>query len=539
MRKLIPIALSASRTAFLFGSALVVLGSSGMAGWLFGFMQLGSFGDTFIPMAPATAFFFILFGVGALLHGRMPAGLVSRNWFRISALFTSLFCGSVFLIWALGFSVDFENLFMPAAGTFGNVPLGRMSPLTSLNFVCDSLAILCLTLPKVEQKWHKDAAGLLASSAAAVTLTVLLGYLFGTPLLYGQGVIPMALPTALAFLLLDSFVLFLVGKSGIPVSLFAGPSTKARLLRAFLPLTIMILIVDALMFQLIRKPAPHMNPALYNAFSALIAAVVLAAVTSGVAKKIAGEIDRANEDKLTAQRQMLHRYKLSAVGEMAGNIAHELMNPLAIIEGKVRQLGVILGKDPPEVERAKDFAATIAETSKRMVKIVNGLRMLSRRSDLDTFEKKHLIDIIEETVALCKGKLKYNDVTIEVLPVAPDIVIECRATEISQILLNLLANASDATEDTEEKWIRLEVEEDDRGMVFISVTDSGEGVPPEYRDRIGNPFFTTKTNGKGTGLGLSISTGLAEAHGGTLKLDPTSTQTRFVLRLPKTQPKKA
>jgi signal transduction histidine kinase len=117
----------------------------------------------------------------------------------------------------------------------------------------------------------------------------------------------------------------------------------------------------------------------------------------------------------------------------------------------------------------------------------------------------------------------------------PRLTIECRPTEISQILLNLLNNAFDAVFSLSEKWVELQVEElpDE---IRIQVTDSGSGISKGIREKLMQPFFTTKEPGKGTGLGLSISNRIALKHHGKIYLDESCKNTRFVLVLPKRQP---
>ena len=109
--------------------------------------------------------------------------------------------------------------------------------------------------------------------------------------------------------------------------------------------------------------------------------------------------------------------------------------------------------------------------------------------------------------------------------------IPCREAQISQVLLNLIANAADAVQDLSERWIRIEVSRN-ADAVEIAVTDSGGGIPDEIRARVMQPFFTTKPAGQGTGFGLSISRAFAEAHAGTLTIDVASPHTRFVVTLP-------
>ena len=107
--------------------------------------------------------------------------------------------------------------------------------------------------------------------------------------------------------------------------------------------------------------------------------------------------------------------------------------------------------------------------------------------------------------------------------------------QICQILVNLLNNALDVVSEQPSgagRWVRLEVAAV-TGAVTIAVTDSGGGIPAAVAAKIFDPFFTTKPVGKGTGLGLSISASIAKDHGGTLTLDQTGSNTRFVLTLPR------
>jgi signal transduction histidine kinase len=140
--------------------------------------------------------------------------------------------------------------------------------------------------------------------------------------------------------------------------------------------------------------------------------------------------------------------------------------------------------------------------------------------------------ILEETLPFCMERLKQNSVELRVSPVEQSLLIDCRPTEISQVLLNLLNNAVDAAEPLPEK--RMEVKVKNVGTdVEISGMDSGMGIPEQFRNKVGQPFFTTKQVGHGTGLGLSTSKGIVEAHGGHLNLDAECEHTRFVVTLPR------
>jgi C4-dicarboxylate-specific signal transduction histidine kinase len=116
----------------------------------------------------------------------------------------------------------------------------------------------------------------------------------------------------------------------------------------------------------------------------------------------------------------------------------------------------------------------------------------------------------------------------------PALEIEASATQISQVLLNLLTNALDAIAalPEDQRWVRIEFNEPEYNRFAVAVVDGGRGIPENVAKDIMQPFFTTKETGKGTGLGLSISKGIVENHGGTLHLDQLHENTRFVLELP-------
>jgi PAS domain S-box-containing protein len=268
-------------------------------------------------------------------------------------------------------------------------------------------------------------------------------------------------------------------------------------------------------------------------------------------RQVEEELKRSNQNleqkveersrQLDEQRaQLISSSKLSALGEMAGGIAHEINTPLATIVLLSEQLQQVLGghrmSEPIDTAAALRMANKIEVTAQRIAGIIHALRNFSRDGSRDAFETTTLQKIIDETILLCAEKLKHGNIDLKVDPCPPDLIVECRPVEISQILLNLLQNAYDAVERLSEKWIHIQIA-DHGSSVQISISDSGPGIGADIQEKLFQPFFTTKETGKGTGLGLGISKRIAERHHGSLRLDSTQPRTCFVVELPKNQPK--
>lgn len=227
--------------------------------------------------------------------------------------------------------------------------------------------------------------------------------------------------------------------------------------------------------------------------------------------------------------------KLSALGEMAGGIAHEINNPLAIIQCRAEKIVRGIERGTLQLDQVIGELGAVLSTTERISNIIRGLRKVAREGDKDPFLETEPRAIITDTLSFCSEKLKAACIEIKMGGDALDTPFECREVQISQLLLNLISNAKDAVMDLPERWIRVEAL-DAGDNLRIVVTDSGSGIDKKLQDRLMEPFFTTKEVGKGSGLGLSISGGIAKDHGGSLTLDATSRNTRFVLEVPKKQP---
>jgi two-component system, cell cycle sensor histidine kinase and response regulator CckA len=200
--------------AALITLAFALLGS---AAWITGRLELASLLARFIPMAPTTAVGLVVVGA-ALLSLALGEGTNVRRAVRVASAL-------VLIITSVGL-FDLQTAFIGQFGTFGEVPLGRMSPLTITTLGMVGLAIWCVT--SVEAPAVLDFGGMLGSLALLMGTIVSLGYAYGAPLLYGGTVVPMALPTGLAFMSAGVALVALAGPTSVPLRLFSHRATLAE-----------------------------------------------------------------------------------------------------------------------------------------------------------------------------------------------------------------------------------------------------------------------------------------------------------------------
>lgn len=235
--------------------------------------------------------------------------------------------------------------------------------------------------------------------------------------------------------------------------------------------------------------------------------------------------------KKESDMKLSHTSKLSALGEMAGGIAHEINNPLSIIKGYLDLIKRHHQRGNLDQEILDLYLGKMDLTVGRISRIVNGMKRFSRESSMDEKSIHSVVRIIEDTFDICQERINNNGIFLELIDEASSHYVNCRPVEISQVILNLINNSFYAVSEDNHPWIKVHISSHDSTLV-IKVSDSGESIDKSVQQKLFQPFFTTKEVGEGTGLGLSISRGIIEEHGGKIYYDSSSTHTTFVIELP-------
>lgn len=251
---------------------------------------------------------------------------------------------------------------------------------------------------------------------------------------------------------------------------------------------------------------------------------------------IVDELKRAQEEILTQKARADHAARLASIGEMASGIAHEINNPLSIIQGNLRHIQTLLDEttlNEPSRSVFEERSEKIQNAVRRIGRIINGLKLFSMQRKDSAHERVPFKMIIGNTLELCAEKFHLNHIKLEINePPADDVHINI--AEITQVLMHLMNNAFDAVVNTANPVVKIETKIR-KNFLVVSVRDNGIGIPDDIKNRIFIPFFTSKEVGKGPGLGLSISRGIIEQHGGTLYLqegEEAAHWTTFVFTLP-------
>ena len=249
------------------------------------------------------------------------------------------------------------------------------------------------------------------------------------------------------------------------------------------------------------------------------------------AERVCIELNVPWSEMRDVHRHIINTEKLASMGQMAAGVAHELNNPLSTILLYTH----ILGKKLADRDDLDHDLKLVAEESERCKKIVGNLLDFARQSRVHV-ENVDVSEVVRQAVDSAAATVEPNGHTVElVVDVAPGLRADLDRDQMTQVLVNLVKNGVEAMEGRDGA-VRVSAREvAETGRVHLAVSDEGAGIPQSARDKVFQPFFTTKSIGKGTGLGLPISYGIVKMHNGTIWFDTeTGRGTTFHVELPRT-----
>ncbi len=265
------------------------------------------------------------------------------------------------------------------------------------------------------------------------------------------------------------------------------------------------------------------------------------------------DLESALENLKTTQMQLVQSAKMSSLGQLVAGMAHEINNPITVINGYLPLLAQYIDLfykikvDPAHEEQLHDSLSeadyilkSCTEAVERIKKIIFNLRSFSRLDEAE-YKQADLHENLESTVSLFIPNYERHVIIHRQYASMPPFM--CYPGQLNQVFMNLLINAAEAImernrNDQREKgniWISTELIQAGSGMrkARVTIRDDGTGIPANIRDKIFDPFFTTKDVGSGMGLGLSISYGIVQKHKGIISVNPDVTDgTEIIVDIP-------
>jgi PAS domain S-box-containing protein len=239
-------------------------------------------------------------------------------------------------------------------------------------------------------------------------------------------------------------------------------------------------------------------------------------------------ICRDISERKRLEEQLVRSERLAAIGELAAEVAHEINNPLGGIQNFVK----MVAREPANVQQTKEFVELIQEGLNRIEVIVKRLTTFSKPHVLK-MSNHDLNNIIESSLIFMQHRMENEKISLQkrLASKLPKVYVDFDS--ISQVIINLMANAFDSMPNGGKLLIESRLCKDQDSCVQFSLADTGCGIKKDEADKIFNPFFTTKGKGKGIGIGLAISKRIIEDHGGNIRVASSSGEgTTFTVWLP-------
>ncbi len=497
------------KESFLF--LILFIAGLSLLGWLFGNIRITSFSLKYIPIPPSSVVMFITLSILFLINNDYEKSRLTKSLTTIFVIIDAFYCSIIFLEYLFSLTWDIEYILIKKPGMLGNVPIGRMSPISSVLFI-----FICIGILGIRQNNSdiiKYICGSFSLLTGLISSVLLIGYLYNAPLLYGSNIIPVSLPSAICFLLFSITFLRVFELQFWTLNLIKDNKVTRQLLKSFLPIVVFIVILQGFLDSVLSFN--DINPPLTAALILFMVVFVTVFIVFRISAISGAQLLKAEEALRESEKQLL---QLNADKDLFLIIlGHDLINPFNTLLGYSELLLADIRKlEINEIEYQLNHINKAAQNSYNLLvdilmwtrtqtgKIPFNPQKLNIRNIL-----KNILDILNPT-ANAKN-IKINYFTDEQIVVFADIDM------LKTVLRNLVLNSIKFTNNG--GAININAEENSES-VTISVSDNGIGIKPDILTKlfdISQVFSTPGTAEEtGTGLGLLICKEFVEKHGGKI-----------------------
>lgn len=505
---------------YVCASITIIIGLVALSGWAFGLNGLNSMGKKFIPMAEETALLFIVAGLAIVI---LPRSNKSRR-------LNYLLIGSTLLIGVIAMLalVDYVTAYKWNLSDFigqhniikAGVITGKMSFPTAICFIFISVALVLL---KTNAKKYSS---IFSSSVLFIGYIFVVGYVYGVPFLYTGTNIPMAWPTAFAFIFSAAGLLFAGGKEIFPVCYFVEESSRGRMMRSILPAIFLLMSVHDFIDAFTNK---DYNSGL-SLLSSIVDIVVLIAsgiVISVLSRSIGNSIDRniamrkkVEIELIIAKEKAEESDRLKSA--FLANMSHEIRTPMNGILGFAELL-----KEPGlSGEEQQEYLTIIEKSGARMLNIINDIVDISKIESglaIANFSEVNINSKIEFVYRFFKPETEVKGIQLTYKNGLSNgnTIIHTDGEKLYAILTNLVKNAIKFTNSGQiEIGCNLVKENYATSVIEFYVKDTGIGIPKNRQNAVFERFIQADIADskayQGAGLGLSISKAYVEMLGGKI-----------------------